>query len=86
MCGERVDERCFKSECLDEFVPLGLAHLDLLVGEYVAHYHAERPHQSLDNKPLDGSTATAEGVPKPADVTCQTRLGGVLRHYHRAAA
>ena len=48
------------------------AHLDLLVNEYVAHYHAERPHQSLDNKPLDGSSATAEGVPKPAAVTCKS--------------
>ena len=75
-----------KSECLDEFVPLGLAHLDLLVSEYVAHYHSERPHQSLDNKPLGGSSATAEGVPKPAEVRCKTRLGGVLRHYQRAAA
>ena len=75
-----------KFECLDAFVPLGLASLDLLVGEYVAHYHAERPHQSLDNKPIGGATATAEGVPQYAAVTCKTRLGGVLRHYHRAAA
>ena len=75
-----------RTECLDEFVPLGLAHLDLLVGEYVAHYHVERPHQSLDNTPLGGSSSMAEGVPKPADVTCKTRLGGVLRHYHRTAA
>ena len=45
------------------------------------------PTSRLDNKPLDGpSASTAEGVPKPAEVRCKTRLGGVLRHYQRAAA
>jgi transposase InsO family protein len=33
-----------KSECLNHVVPLGECHVRLLVSEYVAHYHFERPH------------------------------------------
>ena len=36
-------------ECLDYFIPIGERHLNHLVSEMVAHYHTERPHQSLDN-------------------------------------
>ena len=30
----------------------GTRHLDHLNAEYLAHYHEERPHQSLDNEPI----------------------------------
>ena len=36
-------------ECLDYFIPVGERHLTHLVSEMVAHYHDERPHQSLHN-------------------------------------
>jgi hypothetical protein len=55
-----------------------------LLGEYVEHYHYERPHQGKGNEPLNAigdhePTATGE-------VVCRERLGGVLRHYYRRAA
>jgi hypothetical protein len=52
----------------------------VLIREYVEHYHTERPHQGKGNVPLTGVPA-AEG-----EVVCRERLGGVLRHYYRAAA
>ena len=39
-------------ECLDHFVVCGEKHLQHLVKEMVAHYHEERPHQSLENEPI----------------------------------
>lgn len=68
-------------ECLDHFVVLGEKHLNHLVGEYVTHYHEERPHQALGNAPPTKLNPVNEG-----EVVCRERLGGLLRHYHRRAA
>jgi putative transposase len=53
------------------------------VTTYLEHYHAERNHQSLDNRliePQPDSPAIAENI------ECRERLGGMLRYYHRKAA
>jgi hypothetical protein len=54
-----------------------LSSLDL------AHYHAERNHQGLDNRiPMPGEeVGCASG-----EIECRERLGGLLRYYHRKAA
>jgi putative transposase len=70
-----------KQECLDRFVLFGPEHMDHLIAEYVEHYHTERPHQGKGNAPLIDLPPPAEG-----EVVCRERLGGVLRHYYRAAA
>jgi hypothetical protein len=78
-----------KTECLDHFVVCGERHLRHLVREFVAHYHAERPHQALGNVPLPAAASAGDPpiLPFPrGPVRCRTRLGGLLRHYHRAAA
>jgi len=73
--------KSLKTECLDHFIPVGGKHLDFLISEYVEHYHYERPHQGIGNRPImnDGSPTTV------GEIRCDTRLGGLLRHYHRAA-
>jgi putative transposase len=38
-----------EQECLDHFVILGEKHLNHVVSEFLAHYHAERPHQGIEN-------------------------------------
>jgi putative transposase len=73
-----------KSECLDHFVVVGEKHLRYLIDEYVAHYHIERPHQGKGNVPLTGAEAPASASVQ--DIVCDERLGGLLRHYRRAAA
>jgi putative transposase len=72
-------------ECMDHFLVFGEKHFDYLVREYVEHYHTERPHQGLGNRAITG-----EPPPAPPDsndtLLCRTRLGGLLKHYHRIAA
>jgi transposase InsO family protein len=69
-----------QQECLDRFVCFGQEHLDHVVGEFVEHYHLERP------PPGDGQRAAvrrAEGTAAldRGEAACSERLGGVLRHY-----
>lgn len=39
-----------KSECLDRLILFGEKAMRNAVNQYLAHYHAERPHQGLGNK------------------------------------
>jgi putative transposase len=73
-------------ECLDHFIVLGEKHLNYLVAEYVRHFLIERPHQGVGNELLLESPAPSEDVPRRSDVRCERSLGGLLKHYHRAAA
>jgi putative transposase len=75
-------------ECLDYFVVFGARHLDYLCREFTAYYHRQRPHQGKENRLLiRPRRAGPRDVPlDPAVIHCETRLGGLLRHYHRAAA
>jgi putative transposase len=85
-----------EQECLDRFVIFGEQHMDHVCAEYAAHYHEERPHQSLENEPITapkkrGRPKTKRGkvedeIVPLADVRCKQRLGGLLKSYHRKAA
>ena len=75
--------RSIKSECLDRMIFFSEASLRRAVAEYLAHYHAERNHQGLDNAII----VSAPGLTRPfGRVRCRERLGGMLRYYHRHAA
>jgi putative transposase len=77
-----------KHECLNHFIVFGERHLRYLVQEFVAYYHRLRPHQGLGNVPINAD------LPPPLpiedfclnEITCQTSLGGLLKHYERRAA
>jgi putative transposase len=78
-----------KQECLDYFVVVGQRHMDHLCREFIEHYHAERPHQGLDNelpKPSRKGRKRQPDLIPSGDIACRTRLGGLLKHYHRKAA
>lgn len=76
-----------RHECLDHFVIFGERHLAHLLREYVAFYNSVRPHQGQGNRPLGVIPFPAgTGPPTPGQVACESRLGGLLRHYHRKAA
>ena len=62
---------------------IGEKSLRHVIGEYLAHYHAERNHQGIGNaipfpdvraRMCAGSAVKSE------------RLGGLLNYYHRQAA
>jgi putative transposase len=77
-----------RTECLDHFVIVGECHQCHLVTEFVAHYNEERPHQAKGNIPLpDADQAEPRILKFPSGaVRCRERLGGLLKHYYRAAA
>jgi putative transposase len=61
------------------------------VREFLIHYHEERPHQCRGNVPLPVAAADDAGQPRilpfpSGEVKCRERLGGLLKHYYRAAA
>jgi putative transposase len=83
---ERVIQS-IKTECLDHFVVFGDKHLRYLIDRYLAHYHLERPHQGLGNRPLSAADDPPATLPfPPSEVVCSERLGGLLKHYFRQAA
>jgi putative transposase len=69
-----------QQECLDHFLVFSKRHFDYLVQEYMEHYHTERPHQALGNRPIHIAEPSTEG-----EIHCHKRLGGLLKHYCRAA-
>jgi len=72
-----------KEECLSKLILFGEASLRRALNQYLAHFHAERPHQGKGNVLL---------FPEPSDraspanrIQCKQRLGGLLRYYAREA-
>jgi transposase InsO family protein len=72
--------RSMKEGCLDRIIPIGEGHFRRAVTEFVAHYHRERNHQGLENALIEGAPMSSVGR-----VHRQSRLGGVLNFYRRAA-
>lgn len=77
-----------KQECIDHFVTFGERHLDFLIREYEEHYNTVRPHQGNGNRTIGIVTMPPpdDGPPDLAQIECEVRLGGLLRHYYRQAA
>jgi putative transposase len=75
-------------ECLDNFVVFGERHLEYLLREYEAYYNTVRPHQGLRNRTIGGASPLPQESESldPTEVECDSRLGGLLRLYHRKAA
>ncbi len=78
-----------KRECVNYFVCFGLGHLNHILSEYVDFFNRHRPHQGLGNRILNFSSAVDPPPDREDDlgpVRCRGFLGGLLRHYYRAAA
>ncbi|MBO1323466.1 integrase core domain-containing protein [Acanthopleuribacter pedis] len=72
--------RSIREECLDQFVIFSRRQLEYLLGEYVTHYHEERPHQGLGNRLISGEQGQSQGK-----IRRRTRLGGLLSFYDRVS-
>lgn len=69
-----------KSECLNRMIFFGEASLRRAMAQYLDHYHTERAHQGLGNDRIEKGEVRLEG-----EIRCRERLGGILKHYYRAA-
>lgn len=76
--------RTVREECLDHLLVVGRRHLLAILGEYVRHYNARRPHRSLELAPPDGLATQAE--PIPAGIERRDVLGGLIHDYYALAA
>jgi len=71
-----------KKECLRKMVFFGERSFRHAVSCYVEHYHAERAHQGIGNEKID---QTPRPPASAGEIRCSERLGGLLKHYQRAA-
>ena len=69
-----------KSECLNRMIFFGEGSLRRACSSFLEHYHSERAHQGLGNERIERVEHGGAG-----DVQCSERLGGLLKHYRRAA-
>ena len=65
--------RSIKEECLARMIFVGQTSLRRGIGEYMAHYHAERNHQGLNNTLIRAQPTDAKN---DAFVHCRQRVGG----------
>jgi putative transposase len=76
--------RSVKEEVLSRFILFVERALWYVLTEYVAHSHAERPHQGKDNVVL--FPRPSQGRKGHSPIRCRERLGGLLKYDHRWAA
>ena len=68
---------------MERLILFGEGSVRRAAAEFMAHYHAERNHQGLDNKLIcPDPRLVCEG----GEVKRRERLGGLLNYYYRAAA
>ena len=75
--------RSIKEECLGKMIFVGQASLRRAITEYMAHFHAERNHQGLENRLIRAQPGLAMNDNM---VHRRPRLGGILNYYFQVAA
>lgn len=74
--------RTVKRECLRKIWCLSMGGLRRAPREFLEHYHAERPHQGLANRPPQPPAQ----ISAAGKIRRRTRCGGMIRHHYRDAA
>ncbi|WP_460339252.1 integrase core domain-containing protein [Actinoallomurus acanthiterrae] len=77
-----------RRELLDQNLILGERHLALVLGEYLAHYNASRPHQSRQQRPPGLETPPTRDTASltgPQTIRRRSVVTGVISEYHHAA-
>jgi putative transposase len=76
--------RSVKEECLSRLMLFGKRSLRHALTAYMTHFHQERPHQGKENVVL---MPIAEHFKRrESSISCQERLGRLLKYYYCAAA
>jgi len=73
-----------RRECLDWLLILNRRHLEHVLGIFVDHYNAHRPHRSLDLVP-PAAIGRERRVASSSDPQRRDRLGGLIHEYSYAA-
>ena len=72
-----------RRECLDRILITAPRHLAAVLGEYMQHYNAHRPHRSLHQCPPAGGPPPRSGAAiRPLR---RDRLGGLIHEYVQVA-
>jgi transposase InsO family protein len=58
---------------LNKLTLFGEEHLRRALSNFVAHYHQDRPHQSLGNNPIE---RPSQDQPTEGEIVVDERLGG----------
>ena len=77
-----------RRELLDRILILGERHLAMVLGEYLYHYNAARPHQSRCQRPPDLQTLPTRDTADLTDLRTirrRTVMAGAISEYHHAA-
>jgi putative transposase len=75
-----------RRECLDRLLIVGRRQLAHVLGVYVKHYNAGRPHRAINLKPPDASTRSPIATVAPPHALYVDRrdlLGGLIHEYER---
>ena len=72
-----------RRECLDHVIAVNEQHLRRVLGEYVQHYNAMRPHRSLS---LDSPEGRSPAQRTPSQRVVSKPVLGGLHHEYRWAA
>ncbi|MCA9255121.1 MAG: hypothetical protein KDA33_05760 [Phycisphaerales bacterium] len=59
-------------------------HLRVVIASFIEHSHWERNHQGIGIALIE--RPPEQTVDGGSPVTCRSRLGGLLKRYHRATA
>jgi putative transposase len=77
-----------RHELLDRILILRERHLAMVLGEYLYHYNAARPHQSRCQRPPDLRTLPTRDTADLTDLRTirrRTVMAGAISKYHHAA-
>jgi len=74
-----------KSECISGLIFFSEESLYRTLKQYTTHYHQERNHQGQENRLLF-PTQNYDPGNHVGEITCRSRLGGVLKYYYRKAS
>jgi transposase InsO family protein len=72
-----------RRECLDHVIVLNGQHLRHILSDYLAYYHQDRSHRSLNQ---DSPFSRPVEPPSRGDIIALPRLGGLHHRYTRQAA
>ena len=74
--------RSIKSKCPDRMIILSTGSLRHAPAEYTEHYHRERNHEGICNRPIEQRPRSTNRV---GETVRRSRLAELLNYYGRAA-